>query len=192
MASFSPAVAGLLLRSIVIVMVGVLTLSANGLEFRVGGPRGWVEPTGNDTDKYNEWASENRFHIGDSLYFKYENDSVLVVNGQEYSRCNNSFPIHKFKDGNTSFMLDRFGYFYFISGTYSHCRNGQRLIIRVMAQPAAPAPEPTGPGGDDDEPATHNPPPEDKPNSTATVTASGLLLVVALAFMFLVPGPVLP
>ncbi|CAN6448381.1 unnamed protein product [Victoria cruziana] len=191
MASLSPAVAGLLLRSIIIVTVGFLIFSANGLEFRVGGPRGWVEPAGNDTDKYNEWASENRFHVGDSLYFKYENDSVLVVNDEEYSRCNNSFPIQKFKDGNTSFPLDRFGYFYFISGAYSHCRNGQRLIVRVMGQPAAPAPEPADHGGDD-QPGTQNPPPEDSPNSAPAVTANGLLVAAALSFTCLLAGPLVP
>ncbi|KAK6154477.1 hypothetical protein DH2020_008725 [Rehmannia glutinosa] len=64
--------------------------------------------------------------------FKYEKDSVLVVNSADYLNCNTSNPISKFEDGNTVFQFDRSGLFYFISGQPGHCRSGQRLIIRVM------------------------------------------------------------
>lgn len=36
-------------------------------EFKVGGDMGWVLPDVNNSATYNQWASRNRFHIGDSL-----------------------------------------------------------------------------------------------------------------------------
>ncbi|OAY73198.1 Alpha-ketoglutarate-dependent dioxygenase alkB [Ananas comosus] len=113
----------------------LLTSVAFGHEFRVGGPRGWTEPIGDEFESYNHWATRNRFHIGDYLYFKYENDSVLVVTHDEYKECNTTNPIAKFTDGDTKFRFDRYGFFYFISGEPSHCWAGQRLIVRVMVHP---------------------------------------------------------
>ncbi|KAL6543082.1 hypothetical protein OROHE_010602 [Orobanche hederae] len=130
-----------------------------GFQFHVGDKgRGWKIPTGNEPETYNEWAAKNRFHIGDTLYFKYEKDSVLVVNSADYSTCNTSNPISKFEDGNTVFKFDRSGLFYFISGHPGHCKLGQRLIVRVMhpsnigapVLAPSPAPGPSGESGDGD------------------------------------------
>ncbi|CAA0838646.1 early nodulin-like protein 6 [Striga hermonthica] len=122
-----------------------------GFRFQVGGKgRGWKIPTGDEPETYNEWAAMNRFRIGDTLYFEYEKDSVLVVNDADYLSCNTSNPISKFEDGKTVFMFDRSGAFYFISGLPGHCESGQRLIIRVMhpsevsAPSIAPSPGPVG------------------------------------------------
>nr|XP_010942921.1 early nodulin-like protein 1 [Elaeis guineensis] len=125
-------------------------------EFRVGGPRGWTLPTGNESETYNHWATRNRFHVGDSLYFKYENDSVLVVDHGDYNHCNTSKPLFKFNDGNTTFRFDRYGFFYFISGEPGRCEAGERMIVRVMVHPEviispgpghAPSPQPGGDQG---------------------------------------------
>ncbi|KAG1327425.1 early nodulin-like protein 1 [Cocos nucifera] len=124
-------------------------------EFRVGGPRGWTLPTGNESETFNHWATRNRFHVGDSLYFKYENDSVLVVDHGDYNDCNTSKPLFKFNDGNTTFRFDRYGFFYFISGEPGSCEAGERMIIRVMVHPEvispgpglAPSPQPGGDHG---------------------------------------------
>ena len=40
-----------------------------GLEFHVGGPRGWRVPDANTS--YGWWAMNNRFHVGDHLLFEY-------------------------------------------------------------------------------------------------------------------------
>ncbi|KAJ1280004.1 hypothetical protein BS78_04G199000 [Paspalum vaginatum] len=114
-----------------------------GLEFHVGGPRGWRVPDANTS--YGWWAMNNRFHIGDTLYFKYANDSVLVVDRLAFDACNATEPIAAFTDGATTFRLDRPGFFCFISGAPGHCEEGQRLIVRVMVHPAlaaAPGPAP--------------------------------------------------
>lgn len=89
--------------------------------------------------------------------FKYQNDSVLVVNYTEYKNCVVSNPISKFEDGNTVLRFDRYGYFYFISGQPDHCNAGQKLVIRVMVQSeevetpnSAPSPKAKGDSGDED------------------------------------------
>lgn len=40
---------------------------ASGFQFEVGDEMGWKRPTGKERETYNEWAAQNRFHIGDSL-----------------------------------------------------------------------------------------------------------------------------
>ncbi|CAD5187613.1 unnamed protein product [Musa acuminata subsp. malaccensis] len=124
----------------------------SGLEFHVGGSRGWIVPAGDEAESYNRWAMKNRFHVGDSVYFKYKNDSVLVVDREAYGECNTTDPLLEFDDGNTTFRFDRYGFFFFISGTPGHCEAGQRLIVRVMVHPefaaASPGPAPgLQPGG---------------------------------------------
>ncbi|MBA0668283.1 hypothetical protein Goklo_001214 [Gossypium klotzschianum] len=125
-----------------VVFISMATLAIASFQFRVGGEGGWTKPTGNEPETYNEWASRNRFHVGDSLYFRYSNDSVLVVNHTSYTNCSVLNPILKFKDGDTVFEFDRYGFFYFISGERGHCKAGQKLIIRVMVHPAMSSPQP--------------------------------------------------
>ncbi|KAL8150695.1 hypothetical protein V2J09_020503 [Rumex salicifolius] len=130
-------------------------ISVTGHQFQVGGQTGWAPPDGDETETYNEWAEQHRFHIGDILYFKYQNDSVLVVAKEDYETCNVTSPIERFEQGGAMFKFDRHGYFYFISGEQGNCELGQKLIIRVMVQNVyhpnfqAPAPSPGGSGGGD-------------------------------------------
>lgn len=42
-------------------------VAASAEEFKVGDTVGWREPSVNETDLYNHWASNKKFHIGDSL-----------------------------------------------------------------------------------------------------------------------------
>ncbi|PIN09138.1 hypothetical protein CDL12_18290 [Handroanthus impetiginosus] len=105
---------------------------------------------------YSQWASKQRFHIGDSLRFEYKNDSVLMVDKWGYYHCDLSHPISVFKDGNTVVNLERPGPVYFVSGDTDHCKNGQRLMVEVITphrsppQPymdASPAPAPFSSAG---------------------------------------------
>uniref|UniRef100_A0ACD5VRU4 Uncharacterized protein n=1 Tax=Avena sativa TaxID=4498 RepID=A0ACD5VRU4_AVESA len=139
---------GLLLPALAFVLVlfaaspGLASAAAPGLVFHVGGPRGWRVPDANTS--YSWWAMNNRFHVGDALYFKYENDSVLLVDREDFEACNATEPISRSDQGSTKVPLDRPGFFCFISGQPGHCEEGQRLIVRVMVHPAelAPAPGP--------------------------------------------------
>ncbi|XP_021891940.1 mavicyanin [Carica papaya] len=111
---------------------GTLVMIQGLKEFKVGDEFGWQEPTENNSAIYNQWATSKRFHVGDSLYFEYKNDSVVEVEKWGYYHCNSSNPIVAFDNGRSIFKLDRPGAFYFISGISDHCKNGQRLIVEVM------------------------------------------------------------
>ncbi|XP_047326321.1 mavicyanin-like [Impatiens glandulifera] len=106
---------------------------AGAMELKVGDSQGWIQPPQNQTTIYNQWASRNRFHVGDSLWFQYNNDSVLVVDKFDYYHCNSATPTAAYGDGNTTVRLDKPGPAYFISGNISHCMNGQRIVVQVMA-----------------------------------------------------------
>ncbi|KAJ7978820.1 early nodulin-like protein 1 [Quillaja saponaria] len=108
------------------------------LEFQVGGDSGWVVPKSkNDDQLYNQWASKNRFIIGDTVHFKYKKDSVLVVTQEEYEKCKSSHPLFFSNNGDTVFKFERPGLFYFISGVTGHCERGLQMIIKVL-EPALP------------------------------------------------------
>lgn len=138
-----------------ILFLSMVPLLVSSTEFKVGGELGWVEPTKNNSDMYNEWAGHHRFHVGDMIYFKYKKDSVLVVNKEDYENCVDTNPISKFADGHTIFEFEHFGYYYFISGQPGHCKSGQKMVIRVMArsdggdETPKSSPGPKSDGGDE-------------------------------------------
>ncbi|CAA0826913.1 early nodulin-like protein 7 [Striga hermonthica] len=107
--------------------------SSSAEQFKVGGEDSWRLPAANETDTYARWAATLRFHVGDSLHFKYENDTVAVVDKWGYYHCNSSRAVTVFKDGNTVIKLERPGPVYFTSADPNHCKNGQRLMVEVMA-----------------------------------------------------------
>ncbi|KAH7847680.1 hypothetical protein Vadar_028859 [Vaccinium darrowii] len=108
-------------------------LSVTSFEFQVGDINGWIVPPENDSKIFNDWASENRFQVGDTIRFKYKKDSVLEVTEAEYKQCNSTHPHFFSNTGNTVFNLDHTGPFYFISGASGHCNRGQRMIVTVMS-----------------------------------------------------------
>ncbi|GAB4848040.1 hypothetical protein Ancab_002700 [Ancistrocladus abbreviatus] len=117
--------------------------SVSAFEFQVGDGEGWVIPPRNDTHFYNEWASKNRFLIGDSIRFSYRKDSVMEVTEEDYKHCTATRPYFFSNTGNTVFQLDRSGPFYYISGSTGHCQRGQRMIVRVMSDQPEDGPAPT-------------------------------------------------
>ncbi|KAK7381034.1 hypothetical protein VNO78_33558 [Psophocarpus tetragonolobus] len=110
----------------------LLCFSMASNEFQVGGSKGWVVPPSNNTNFYNDWASYNRFHAGDTILFNYKKDSVMEVGELDYTNCNATHPILFSNNGNTVFKLNHSGTFYFISGASEHCEKGQKMIVRVM------------------------------------------------------------
>ncbi|XP_017437841.1 early nodulin-like protein 1 [Vigna angularis] len=107
-------------------------------EFQVGDSNGWAVPPQNDTNFYNEWASHNRFHAGDTLWFKYKKDSVMEVDEGDYTHCNATHPKLFSNSGNTKLKLGHPGTFYFMSGASGHCEVGQKMIVRVMVDESLP------------------------------------------------------
>ncbi|XVF24927.1 hypothetical protein REPUB_Repub13aG0169800 [Reevesia pubescens] len=126
-----------LFRGLIFCTCFLILADINGLveaskHFKVGDHIGWQQPSANNTAVYTLWATTKRFHVGDSLSFEYQNDSVFVVEKWDYYHCNTNKPISSFNDGKTVINLDKPGLFYFISGVPDHCKNGQKLLIRVM------------------------------------------------------------
>ncbi|PON44058.1 Phytocyanin domain containing protein [Parasponia andersonii] len=114
-----------------ILFFSLQSFSVVSFEFQVGGTNGWVIPPSNDTKVYNDWASDNRFQLGDTIRFRYGKDSVMEVTEEDYKKCNSSHPNFFSNTGNTVFKLNHTGPFYFISGAFEHCQKGQRMIIKV-------------------------------------------------------------
>ncbi|RWR97423.1 early nodulin-like protein 2 [Cinnamomum micranthum f. kanehirae] len=109
-----------------------LMWTCQGHDFYVGGSKGWVQ---NPSENYNHWAGRNRFQVNDSLVFSYKKgeDSVLVVNKEDYDQCNTKNPISNFSDGYSVFKFDRSGPFFFISGIQEKCQKGEKMIVVVLA-----------------------------------------------------------
>ncbi|XP_031375011.1 mavicyanin [Punica granatum] len=130
-------------RSVLLFLILFIFLQAlfvASTEFEVGGDDGWAIPKSkNVEDMYNQWASKNRFKVNDTINFKYEKDSLMEVNEDEYKKCKSSQPLFFANNGNTNFTLDRPGLFYFISGVSGHCQRGQKMIIKVI-EPQSPPP----------------------------------------------------
>ncbi|CAK8564356.1 unnamed protein product [Lathyrus sativus] len=108
-------------------------LVINCAEFEVGGRVGWVVPTSKDSNEmYNQWASQNRFKIDDTIHFKYDKDSVMMVKEKEYEKCKSDRPLFFENNGSTVYKFKRPGMFYFISGVSGHCTRGQKMVIKVL------------------------------------------------------------
>lgn len=123
--------------------------------------------------------------------FKYNKgiDSVVVVKKEDFDSCNINNPIQKMDGGDSTFQLSNSGLFYFISGNLNNCKNGQKLIVLVMAvrQPIPKAAPP---------PASILPPQKipatdlTSPASTPTTDKSGsgrvgVSVSVGIVFMFI-------
>ncbi|CAI8610197.1 unnamed protein product [Vicia faba] len=116
-----------------ILFAALQCLVINCAEFEVGGRNGWVVPTSKDSDEmYNQWASQNRFKIEDTIHFKYDKDSVMMVSEEEYEKCKSDRPLFFENNGNTVYKFERPGMFYFISGVSGHCTRGQKMVIKVL------------------------------------------------------------
>ncbi|CAN7080487.1 hypothetical protein Bca4012_079281 [Brassica carinata] len=104
-------------------------------EILVGGKSSaWKIPS-SPSESLNKWAESLRFHVGDSLVWKYdgEKDSVLQVTKEAYINCNTTNPAANYSNGDTKVKLDRSGSFFFISGTKSNCVEGEKLHVVVMS-----------------------------------------------------------
>lgn len=58
---------------------------------------------------------------------------MLKVTKEDYKKCNSSHPTYFSNTGNSVFMFNHSGSFYFISGAAGHCEKGQRMIVKVMS-----------------------------------------------------------
>ncbi|XP_021761216.1 mavicyanin-like [Chenopodium quinoa] len=151
-------------------------------EFEVGESltKGWEVPPLKRPQVYNDWAQKNRFKVNDTLHFKYKKDSVMVVSDAEYSKCGSSQPLFFANTGDTTFVLDRPGLFYFLSGVAGHCQRGQKMIIKVLDVESPPAP------GDDQQSGDDTAAPDTDKKSGATHNNNNKIGFVGFIFMLIV------
>ncbi|KAE8656983.1 Cell division protein ftsH, putative isoform 1 [Hibiscus syriacus] len=145
-------------------------------QFKVGDHISWQQPTPmaiNIAYVAAFWClaiSHSLLHAA----FEFDgNDSVLVVDKWDYYQCNSNNPVYSLKDGNVVVNLDRPGSLYFISGILHHCKNGERLMIKVMGLHQRPKPPP----------AIANP--HEAGLAPASHPSSGLVVTVSLTSLFL-------
>ncbi|KAK9086725.1 hypothetical protein Syun_029119 [Stephania yunnanensis] len=89
---------------------------------------------------YNEWASSQSFHPGDTLVFEYHAHShnVMQVNPSDFKSCNSTAPpLAVYTSGNDVVTFKMAGNYYFICGAPGHCEAGQKVEIKVV--PSSPS-----------------------------------------------------
>ncbi|XP_012848257.1 PREDICTED: extensin-like [Erythranthe guttata] len=154
------------IMSLLFVILTEFSCLVHALKFYVGGDDGW-----------NLKPSKNYIHCADdiafrstmkSVLFKYKkgHDSVLVVNENDYSKCNKENPIKILKEGDSKFKFEKSGPFFFISGHNQNCEKGEKLIVVVLSDRHrntthnAPSPLPETPL----KPPSHSPSPSPSPS----------------------------
>ncbi|XAR51701.1 hypothetical protein NMG60_11006412 [Bertholletia excelsa] len=111
---------------------------------KVGGQSGWTKDV-----NYTEWASHERFYVGDWLLFLFDKHyfNVLEVNKTSYEQCNDRYFITNItRGGRDVFNLTQAKPYYFLSSG-GYCFNGMKMAISVeeYVDPApAPAPAKNG------------------------------------------------
>ncbi|XP_022941574.1 early nodulin-like protein 3 [Cucurbita moschata] len=193
--------------SFAVTIFGVMLLLVQnvcGVEYQVGGSKGiWGVPSDPNAQSLNQWAESRRFQIGDSIVFNYQSgqDSVLLVNQDDYNNCHTESPIKHFSDGHTIIKFEKSGPHYFISGIKDNCLKNEKLVVVVLADrtkqysspPPAPVEEPQSPPPE--APAQMNPTPsptaEGPPSNAASSSTSiisfflGLIGMVATSMILL-------
>ncbi|KAK0571524.1 hypothetical protein LWI29_017519 [Acer saccharum] len=113
-------------------------------EHTVGNTTGWTNTQG--ADFYTTWATGINFEVGDELLFNFNTGAhdVAIVSKTAYDSCNSANPINLTRTGPATVPLNSTGDFYFICTVGSHCSQGQKLFITVVADNDNPSPPTTG------------------------------------------------
>ncbi|KAG8052909.1 hypothetical protein GUJ93_ZPchr0001g30915 [Zizania palustris] len=169
----------------VAVLVVVFVLAASGckaFDFNVGGNGVWAP---NPAEPFNRWAERTRFQVNDRLVFRYrkEEDSVAVVSQSHYDACNATEPLQRLDGGDSVFVFNHSGPFFFISGDARRCQAGERLIVVVLAvrsNTPSPPTSPTPPSPPVPAPSPHSmPPPPPAPGTNGTTASPPVVPALA-------------
>ncbi|MED6150107.1 hypothetical protein PIB30_069136 [Stylosanthes scabra] len=116
----------------------LLSSFASATDFVVGDDKGWTLDY-----NYTHWAQDKVFVVGDTLVFKYNNNShnVLKVNQTSFKECNPSDPVGSYQTGYDQIPLQTPGKKWYICGIGKHCAEHQmKFAINVLDHAPAPAP----------------------------------------------------
>ncbi|KAL6856028.1 hypothetical protein ACP4OV_018830 [Aristida adscensionis] len=164
--------------------------------YEVGDATGWTV-MGNPN--YAAWAASKKFHLGDTVVFKYSKQfhNVLAVSKADYKNCDATKPTATWSTGNDSVVLNTTGNHYFLCGFPGHCAAGQKVDIRVVSSSAAPsespatAPSPSSSSGSGSVPGGAATAPSPHPNAAAPRAVSVAAAVALAAAVLSVAAAVL-
>ncbi|PIA44865.1 hypothetical protein AQUCO_01700441v1 [Aquilegia coerulea] len=149
---------------------------SKGVVYKVGDSSGWTIPGNVD---YKKWAASKTFHIGDTIVFEYDvnQQNVVQVSYQNYTTCDvPKTPLASYKSGNDSITIKYYGHYYFVCGVPGHCKQGQKVDIRVpRPSPTAPIQPPSSSAS----PPASSPTPSSYPSSSPSPSPSPTMETLA-------------
>uniref|UniRef100_A0A7N0TCU1 Phytocyanin domain-containing protein n=1 Tax=Kalanchoe fedtschenkoi TaxID=63787 RepID=A0A7N0TCU1_KALFE len=135
---------GLNLFLVIFAIAAIFFPTSFATEFIVGDESGWTI-----NYDYQAWAAGKKFHVGDTLVFKYPRGVHNVFKGNltAFQQCQAPFAV-PLATGNDTITLATPGKKWYFCGVGSHCMTGnQKLAINVLdvfqSPSAAPAPGPS-------------------------------------------------
>ncbi|KAK1583704.1 hypothetical protein Q3G72_026236 [Acer saccharum] len=175
-------------------LVATLLQGTAAEDYTVGNATGWTNTQG--ATFYSNWATGKTFEVDDELLFNFATGvhDVAIVTKAAYDSCNAANPINRFQTGPATVRLNNTGDMYFICTVGSHCSQGQKLSINVVADDDTPPspPPPTGtppPTTGTTPPTTTNTTSPTPPTTTNTTSApppsSASPRGVAFVFVFM-------
>ncbi|CAB4303395.1 unnamed protein product [Prunus armeniaca] len=132
----------------------------------VGDSIGWTIPQSGGAEAYVTWAANNKFVVGDILFFNFTTTAhdVLQVPKASFDSCRSDNAIGStITTGPANVTLTSAGEHYFICTLGSHCQSGQKLAITVSGSATAPGASP--PSVPPPPPAANSPPTTPSPTS---------------------------
>nr|XP_043607114.1 mavicyanin-like [Erigeron canadensis] len=155
---------------------------AAAVDHSVGSSGGWDLSV-----DYDSWASSQTFSVGDNLVFSYDSShDVLEVTKPNYDSCGTQSPISTSVNSPTRIPLTAEGSRYFICGRGSHCSQGMKVQINVVAGasgPPSPTPPTDGPSSNPSPPpptTSISSPPPPTPSSAINLKTTGSKLAFGL------------
>ncbi|CAK9858812.1 unnamed protein product [Sphagnum jensenii] len=163
------------LMLLAVVAVALVQYAQGATTHDVGGADEWAAPGLSNTlnsSYLSDWASNQKFALGDSLFFDYTLGShdVLEVTNAAYTACNTTNPIQIWTAGNTTVPLNHTGTFYFICGFPGHCLAGQKVAITVTSGSPSPL-------------SSTTPPPSPNGSTISSLPASAAAVVFGALFV---------
>ncbi|XWS27026.1 hypothetical protein CRYUN_Cryun26dG0080300 [Craigia yunnanensis] len=161
------------MAALFVVLAATLLQSTFAVTYTVGNSTGWIRPTSNNADLYDNWAENMNFVVGDILVFSFttgEHD-VAEVTKTAYEACNTANTTFTWTNGPQSIPLNSTGERYFICTFPNHCSAGQKLEVEVhngTSTASTPGSSPNTPTG------------------TPSNSASSLVSTLSLVFMSIV------
>ncbi|KAI5062139.1 hypothetical protein GOP47_0022678 [Adiantum capillus-veneris] len=152
--------------------------------YKVGDDAGWAIMS------YDSWVAGKTFLEGDILEFVYgSNHDVVEVNAANYQSCaagSNTV----FTDGDTKYTLSGVGMKYYICTVSTHCNQGMKVSINVVAAAATtPTTSPTTPTTPNTTtPTTPSSPTTNTTTPSSPTNSSPLFLPPSIFTLFLILG----